>query len=381
VFIGLFDVANLIATMSHSLRAAGYDVRSMAITEARSRVYREDAYDDTIRYWSGGWGARLRYRARLIRVFIGLLWRVDVFVYVWYHSFLPMQLDFVVLRLLRKQVVVFYVGDDIRYRPIQSKLDEVLADPKPAVLADPEALRRYLEGGRPFHKAFWSTKIAEKTRCRIVSTRDTATFQGVDYARFRLAQPRLAAAARRPATVPLIVHAPSSPLIKGTRYVEEAVALLRNEGLPFRFELLAGTPNDEVLRRLAEADVAIDQPGVWIARFAAEALAAGCVVVGGNQPDYGGEGAPSPVIQFSPDASALADTLRELIADEPKRAALMERSYSYWLENYSEERFGEHFENIIHGCAPALQPLPDQRRAALRHAERASQRAAIRMLW
>lgn len=80
--------------------------------------------------------------------------------------------------------------------------------------------------------------------------------------------------------VPILLHAPSSPIIKGTQLVRAAVAALREEGLPFDYVELAGVPHEHVLEYLGRAHIVLNEfyshaPGV----FAVEAMAAGCVVL------------------------------------------------------------------------------------------------------
>jgi hypothetical protein len=379
--VGVFEIANNVATIADALRETGHSVETHIITEGHHRFYGSNRYDHEIPYWSGGRIDRLRFSLHLAATFVRALLRCRAFVYVWHLSFLPKQLDFLVLRLLRKPVIVFYCGDDIRYRPTQVEIDRLLTDLPPFRPADEDEERRYRASGRTFAQAYWSTKIAEKTRCSVVATRDSATFQGAEYSLFRFPQRELTTEPKAASPDPLIIHAPSDRLVKGTRYVEEAIARLRGEGLRFRFELLEGVPNDELLTRMQEADIVIDQPGVWIARFAAEALASSCVVVGGNQPVYNGWAEPSPVVQFPPDGGRLADALRPLIADVDARTELMRLSHRFWRDHYSYPAFAEFLSDVMAGRARPLPPLPDHRKLALRFAESPRHRAAIRLFW
>lgn len=79
---------------------------------------------------------------------------------------------------------------------------------------------------------------------------------------------------------PVVLHAPSSPIIKGTQLVRSAVAALREEGFAFEYVELTGVPHEQVKQELARAHVVMNEfyshaPGV----FAVEAMAAGCVVL------------------------------------------------------------------------------------------------------
>jgi glycosyltransferase involved in cell wall biosynthesis len=78
----------------------------------------------------------------------------------------------------------------------------------------------------------------------------------------------------------VVLHAPSDRLIKGTRYVEAAVARLQAAGYPVQLRLMHGKPHSEVRRALAEADIVVDQLLMgWYANFSIEAMASGRPVI------------------------------------------------------------------------------------------------------
>lgn len=69
-------------------------------------------------------------------------------------------------------------------------------------------------------------------------------------------------------SVPVIVHAPSSPLIKGTPLVRAAIAHLRLDGYRFDYVELIGVSNDVVLESLARAHISLGHfygftPGIY----------------------------------------------------------------------------------------------------------------------
>lgn len=66
----------------------------------------------------------------------------------------------------------------------------------------------------------------------------------------------------------IVVHAPSSPLIKGTPLVRAAVKKLKEEGYEFAYTELIGVPNSEVLEALRKAHIVLNEfyafvPGVF----------------------------------------------------------------------------------------------------------------------
>jgi hypothetical protein len=78
----------------------------------------------------------------------------------------------------------------------------------------------------------------------------------------------------------VVVHATTSPVIKGTPLVRAAVAKLREEGYDFEYLELMGVDNQTLLRELARSHIALNQfYGFTTTVFGIEAMAAGCAVL------------------------------------------------------------------------------------------------------
>jgi hypothetical protein len=78
----------------------------------------------------------------------------------------------------------------------------------------------------------------------------------------------------------IIVHAPSSPIIKGTPLVRAAIKKLKVEGYQFQYIELLNVPHHVVLENLAKAHIVLNEfytfvPGV----FGIEAMANNCVLL------------------------------------------------------------------------------------------------------
>lgn len=79
---------------------------------------------------------------------------------------------------------------------------------------------------------------------------------------------------------PVVFHAPSNPILKGTPLVRAAVEQLRREGFSFDYVEMMNTPHEQVIQQLEHSHIVLNQfysyvPGV----FGIEAMAAGCVVM------------------------------------------------------------------------------------------------------
>lgn len=132
---------------------------------------------------------------------------------------------------------------------------------------------------------------------------------------------------------PLIIHCPSSTDFKGTKRILEVIEQLKAEGLVFHFTYLRHLPHHELLKKLSEADILVDElyghgPGL----LSFEAMASGCVVLTryyGASP----ETFRPPVV--SVDQYTLKEKLREVIMNLKLRQELTQKGRTYLLENNS----------------------------------------------
>ena len=301
-----------------------------------------------------------------------VMWWSDVVWLVWNRSFLGGNIDFVLLRLSGANLVLMHCGDDVRCRHLQ---DAVFRQHAPGVTSGP--YRRFQTLDLVCKLLFqW---ISERSG-KVLTVRNQATFQFGQVGWFPIYQPASIAHLRSPNPIPVLVHAPSNRLVKRTDLVLEAVQILESEGIQFQFMLFEGVANSVVLEAIRSADIVIDQPATWPARFAIEGMAAGCVVVGGSNHIFMGLN-PCPVIQFPFSGKDLADRLRPLISNAELRAKYMNESFVYWRQQYSDSAFERQFSDIIAGNYPRFSPLPDQKDLIILGARNAFQRWIIHLFY
>jgi len=128
---------------------------------------------------------------------------------------------------------------------------------------------------------------------------------------------------------PLLVHAPSNPVVKGTEVIRTVVTRLRKRGFPLRYVELQQRPHSEVLEALASADLVIDQIRLGThGVFALEAMALGkpvvCYIREDLRPQYP---ADLPIINANPDT--LEDVLAEWLRAGQQRYELGRKSRQY----------------------------------------------------
>lgn len=63
----------------------------------------------------------------------------------------------------------------------------------------------------------------------------------------------------KPESIPLVVHAPSDPVCKGTSFILKAIEELQAEGFKFKFKFLQNMPHFEAKQWYKKADIIIDQ--------------------------------------------------------------------------------------------------------------------------
>ena len=140
----------------------------------------------------------------------------------------------------------------------------------------------------------------------------------------------------------VIVHAPNHRHYKGTRFLIDAVEVLRGEGYPVELDLVEKVENRRALERYAEADIAADQflAGAY-ALFAIELMSLGKPVVAYLNERFRPwhpEWDECPIINASPDD--LVDTLRRLVVDVDLRVAAGNAGPAYVEKYHSLESVG-----------------------------------------
>jgi hypothetical protein len=153
----------------------------------------------------------------------------------------------------------------------------------------------------------------------------------------------------------VIVHATSSPIIKGTQLVRAAIAKLRIEGYAFEYVELIKVPNSQVRAQLARAHIAVNQVfGFSTAVFGAEALTAGCVVL-----QSADETIETDFAAGSNDAWVVTkhyqvyDNLKALL-DNPERLEPIARRGQAWARKYASRAIagralGETLDLVLNG--------------------------------
>jgi hypothetical protein len=321
IFLGTADTAGSLSALAEGFRANGCTTTTMV---KRREFYAPETRYDAVR------GRELlklyayEHAPRLVR---GIAWRADaalglalngvatpaylnhdVFVFI-LEPWAPAPVLFPLLKRLGKKIIVYYLGSDVRH--VSAYAQEYGVETSlwgPAYNRDPlDPKVQRLRWGELYADLVYSVPDQSGLQIRPYYHAHAPVKVDLD--------PRVPS--RR---VPVLLHAPSRPEIKGTSFILAAVEQLKREGLEFEFQMVTGVPRKEVLKAVSNADIIIDELFVHgPAALSAEGMAAGCAIatriIEPTFPCF-----DPPVCPVRPDTVTAA--LRRLITDIPYRVEL-----------------------------------------------------------
>ncbi len=203
--------------------------------------------------------------ARAIRFFLFAIRNFDVFHFYFSTTFFPNNIDIPILHSLGKKIFFTFQGCDIR--PTEACFSARL-NPKGHRHAPNHVQRRRLR---------YFLRYASQT---YVSTPDLLAFSpdsklsppiSVDLNNWK---PHYRS--YRAGEEVMLFHAPTDPIIKGTKHIERAVAKLQGRGYKIRLDMPKRVPHKELYARAAQAHLTVDQVLVgWYGSFGIEMMALG----------------------------------------------------------------------------------------------------------
>jgi hypothetical protein len=146
-----------------------------------------------------------------------------------------------------------------------------------------------------------------------------------------------------------ILHAPSSPVLKGTPVVRTVIRMLQNEGFKFEYVELTNSPNSQILERLHDSHIVINElyafmPGV----FAIEAMAMSCVVLTRADSLYETQlPASSNDAWVVTPAYALYTNLKKLLENPSSLEIQARKGFDWVRENSSLQACGPKLNSIL----------------------------------
>ena len=298
------NVGNHPYALSRAERELGYVSEVVDFIPSRRIQYRADVVHDL--------GGRPPYVHAAVRsaFLVKALRRYDVFHYNWGQPLVPVRVgghvltELALVKRLGKIVLVTFQGSDVRPRPDTEAFDRYQAPNAAAML-------------RHADRAFYLNPDLG------------AHLPGAHFLPYANVDVRALSPARAPDCDHVVIaHAPTNRAVKGTSHVVAAVDALAAEGLPVRLDLIEGVPHTEALRRLAHADLLVDQLVLgWYGGVAVEAMALGRPVVCRIDQTANPFGQRLPIVDAS--TADLGDRLRPLVMDRAVRARLGAQSRQF----------------------------------------------------
>lgn len=275
--------------------------------------------------------------------------KYDIFHFYYGRSLLPFGLDLPFLKLFGKKIIMTYCGSEVRLvGHIESKRNPYAYllkfgpdNPK----YDNQKIMKI-----KWH-SFWCNKIIAYRDCY-----DSAIFAGNKNKVFKypwiqnltsdkninLISPKIIKTNK----IPLIVHAPSNKLIKGTKYIEKAIKNLKKKGLKFKYKRVEKKPNHIAHQIYKSADIIVDQLLVGsFGTLAIEGMTYGKPVISYLLDDIRIKHCPDCPI-YSANIDNIENRLETLIKDKNLRIRLGKKGVKFVKKNINNETILKEMKKI-----------------------------------
>jgi glycosyltransferase involved in cell wall biosynthesis len=278
--------------------------------------------------------------SRVRMLFVSLYYFVKEVVWAdvihWYcgSSVFRLEFDLKLIKLMKKPAVVEFLGSEVRIPEIEFSDNSFYRE---AFQNGYEYQTESYGRSRQLQKLFYNAGFVPIT---IIGMKEH--IQKDIYPQVHLIKKRIMVSDFSPSypdphkLKPLIIHAPSTPICKGTPAVLRAVEHLK-KAYDFEFALIQGQPRRMALRWIKEADIFLDQFIIGHYGMAAlEAMAYGKPVVCYIKPSLLAEyPADLPIVNANPET--LPVVLEKLVKDGSLRYEIGRRSRQF-VEKYHDSK-------------------------------------------
>lgn len=321
-----------------------------------------------------------RFKRLWIRMalFLKCLRSYDLFHFYFGQTLLPFGLDLPLLKLFGKRIVMTYCGSEVRlvsverrrnpyHRFLKYSLDHPRWDRLKKLMTRWQGL--WLDRAFAVRNQYASCACtiprrkllnrpwlhnAMNLRQKDVMVRDSCSSRDV-----------------------VIIHAPTSPEIKGTEHVESAISDLTNRGYRFVYRRIQGVSNQEMQRIIREeADIVVDQ--LYLGGFGSLAVEGMCyskvvccyLIESLKQEEF----PDCPIVNVNIDN--LADKLAWLIENPQERERIGKEGRAYVEKYFDREKIYPEVWKLYHELLG--RPLPDESDGRPTHATDAEADESLR---
>lgn len=265
------------------------------------------------------------YALKMLAFFIPAAFKYDIFHFHFGHSLFPWALDLFWLKLMHKKTFMEFHGSEIRFSYDRTRPEYFYTD----VIEGPGE-SRVRKNNRIFKYIGACITHDEELRKHIPVKNLYITPLRIDITKFTPQYPK------EDKKKPVVVHAPSNYLTKGSKYVVEAMERLANK-YEFEFILVKNKTQEEALKIYKTADIIIDQMfAQTYGVFAVEAMALGKPVITYISDEIRKTFPPELPI-FSATIENLDEVVERLLQDGKLREEAGRAGRSY-VENYHDNR-------------------------------------------
>ena len=337
IFIGFDNSAGYASRLLKGLRQVG--IKSDLYIGVLHPFNFEKSDAIVIKRPKSKWGQRIYSRYLLLKC----LFKYDAFIFITARTFIKDFKDLKILRFFGKKTLMTFIGCDVQ----QPELTKQLNIPFSSCYECTQEYKNFVDC-IPETKPLRTRKIEERIDY-IVTDRALAhnlkrdyiqIIQPINLEDFEIPPP--AGKSKRP----VILHAPSNPGYKGTKYFISAVDRLKNE-FDFECRLVKGVTINELYEEIKKADIIVDQliQG-WFGLLPLEAMAFKKPVVCYMREDLMydmPEGCP--VINTNPDT--IYDVLKNLLLSPETWAGIGEAGRKYVEKYHDAKKVAKFYEDLL----------------------------------
>jgi len=249
------EIGGQMSILTNAQRQLGYESRSINYFNSWLQYNCDENYD------LNKHGVLVRC-TRKLNVLARSINKYDIYHFHFGTTLLPYHLDLYLLKLLGKKIVFHFHGCDARdyYKEIKHRYG-VCAHCGHHCNADKQKM---------------IDKFVRFADAIILSTPDLLEYIPAGHyvpIAMNLEDWKFLQAPERTGTTLKVLHAPSNSTKKGTRYLQDAVAQLQNDGYDIELNLVKNIPHHQVKQYYLNADIVVDQLLIgWYGIFACEMM-------------------------------------------------------------------------------------------------------------
>lgn len=290
-------------------------------------------------------------------LFLQSVIRTDVYIFAWGMSFIPLNVDLLILKLLRKKTICI-IGHGSEARP------PYLGNTGPELPDESISFSKLEQIKKQTKRVKRNVSRIERWAGVVVALPTTAHFLKKPFVNFYTlgipSNPNVYPAqlhSFRNRDAISIVHAPSKPEVKGTILIREAIETIQREFANVSYQEVTGVSNSEVLQIFRNSDLIIDQTwsDIPMAMIGIEAASMGIPsITFGNaleiwlpfvkKFDFPIDGYSSP--------SDLICSIRRLLKSENLRRELAVKQQEFVLKHWNRNLVAENYMALALGTIP-----------------------------